>query len=65
MRLLDFPPEEGSQCKRTVFPPHRATDQPIVPPYAVGELPADNSQWRRQKALSHQEALRQQVPHSS
>ncbi|XP_077951974.1 centrosome and spindle pole-associated protein 1 isoform X4 [Gasterosteus aculeatus] len=38
-----------------------ATDQPIVPPYAVGELPADNSQWRRQKALSHQEALRQQI----
>ncbi|KAL6097884.1 cspp1 [Pungitius sinensis] len=38
-----------------------ATDQPPAPPHAVGELPADNSQWRREKALSHQEALRQQI----
>ncbi|KAM8822995.1 centrosome and spindle pole-associated protein 1 isoform 2-T2 [Spinachia spinachia] len=38
-----------------------ATDQPTAPPHAVGELPADNSQRRREKAVSHQEALRQQI----
>ncbi|KAM6908109.1 centrosome and spindle pole-associated protein 1 [Lycodopsis pacificus] len=38
-----------------------ATEQHSASPLAVGELSADQSKQRREKALSHQEALRQQI----
>ncbi|XP_068588339.1 centrosome and spindle pole-associated protein 1-like isoform X2 [Cebidichthys violaceus] len=38
-----------------------ATEQHSVSPLDVGELSADQSKQRREKALSHQEALRQQI----
>ncbi|XP_075937023.1 centrosome and spindle pole-associated protein 1 isoform X2 [Anarhichas minor] len=39
----------------------RATEQHSASPLDVGELSADRSKQRRAKALSHQEALRQQI----
>lgn len=41
----------------------RATDQHSASPLDGGELPADMSQQKREKAMSYQKALRQQVGH--
>lgn len=65
--IVRFPPEEGTHMNASLshlpLSPSRASDQRRLSPVFVGEAPVDRAKQRRESALSHQEALREQVPH--
>ncbi|TNN88915.1 Centrosome and spindle pole associated protein 1 [Liparis tanakae] len=55
------PSRQNNAVSAPSLPACRATDQQGASPLDGGELPADKSQQKREKAMSYQKALRQQI----